>query len=268
MRVAALAAGTAPPRPARSLARSLAPSLLLSLPRLFFLSYPNPPSPAVPPARRDRPPQPALAEGARRAAHVCAAASESRSRRDEHALCRPRDATALPSRRWRRARDVRPMYAAGSASRSRQDEHALCHPHNVTAPSSRRLWRERAERPMRVPQAARRDRGGTSTRCAARAPARAVRLVCVPPAARRDRCGRSTRCAAFATRPPSPAGAGGGCSPCGSFVCLGRRRRVAIAAGRALAVTPARRDCPPQPSLAEGVRSACQCCLLLWTHCV
>jgi len=41
---------------------------------------------------------------------------------------RPSDATALPSRRWRRARAVRPM----------------C-----------------------VPPAARRDRGGTSTRCAA-----------------------------------------------------------------------------------------------------
>ncbi len=38
---------------------------------------------------------PALAEGARRAAHVCAAGGASRSRRDEHVLCLPRDAIAL-----------------------------------------------------------------------------------------------------------------------------------------------------------------------------
>ena len=46
--------------------------------------------------RRDRPPQPALAEGARRAAHVCAAGGASRSRRDEHALCRLRDRATRP----------------------------------------------------------------------------------------------------------------------------------------------------------------------------
>jgi hypothetical protein len=104
-----------------------------------------------------------------------AACGASRSRRVGHVLCRPRGVTVLPSRRWRRVRTVRPM--------------------------------------------------------------------CVPPAARRDRGGTSTRCAARATRPPSPAGAGGGCAPCGPRVC--RRRRVAIAAGRARSVPPARRDCPP-----------------------
>jgi hypothetical protein len=55
------------------------------------------------------PPQPALAEGARRAAQACAAGGTSRARRDEHALSRPRDATALLSRRRLSAPTVRPM---------------------------------------------------------------------------------------------------------------------------------------------------------------
>jgi hypothetical protein len=40
---------------------------------------------ALPSARRDRPPQPSLEEGARPAAHVCAASGASRLRQDEHA---------------------------------------------------------------------------------------------------------------------------------------------------------------------------------------
>ncbi len=48
---------------------------------------------AVPPSRRDRPSRPLLADGARRAAHVCTAGCAS------HAMCRPRCATALPGRR-------------------------------------------------------------------------------------------------------------------------------------------------------------------------
>jgi hypothetical protein len=67
---------------------------------------------AVPPTRHDRPPQPALADDTRRAARVCFTAGASRSRRDEHALCRPRNATIPPqgpSRRWRRVRAVRPV---------------------------------------------------------------------------------------------------------------------------------------------------------------
>jgi hypothetical protein len=148
---------------------------------------------AVPPAQRGRPPQPALAESARRAVHVCAAAGASRSRRDVNALCRPHNTTALSSRRWRRARAVRPM----------------C-----------------------VLQPARRNRGGTSTCCAARAT---------------ERCDH-----------PPPAGDGGGHAPRGP--CVYRRRRVAIAAGRARAVQPPRRDRPPRPALAEGARRAAHVC--------
>ncbi len=61
---------------------------------------------AVPPARHDRPPQPALAEGAHRMAHVSAAGGTLRSRREGHAMCHPRYATAL---RWLRARAMRPI---------------------------------------------------------------------------------------------------------------------------------------------------------------
>ncbi len=120
------------------------------------------------------------------AACVCASGGASRARRDEHALWRPRDATAFPSRRWPWQRTVRPM--------------------------------------------------------------------CVPPAARRERGGTSPHCAAPATRPPSPAGAGGERVPCGRCVC--RRRRVASVAGRA----PARRDSLPQPALVEGARRAAHVC--------
>ncbi len=50
------------------------------------------------PARATRLPsfQPALAEDERRAAHVCAVGAAPRTRRVGHALCRPRDTTALP----------------------------------------------------------------------------------------------------------------------------------------------------------------------------
>jgi hypothetical protein len=158
--------------------------------------------------------------------------------------------TALPSRRWRRVRAVR---TACDASRSRRDEHALCRPCDATPLPSWRWRRVRAVRLMCVPPATRRDRGGTSTCCAARAtgqpspagagggcapsglcvhrrrrvaiasgrertvpPARrtalpsrrwrralAMRPMFVPTAARRDRGGTSSRCAARATRPPS-----------------------------------------------------------------
>jgi hypothetical protein len=62
----------------------------------------------APPARHNRPPQPALVEVARAPCGPCVC----RRRRiaiaaDGHALCRPRDATALHGRRWRRARAVR-----------------------------------------------------------------------------------------------------------------------------------------------------------------
>jgi hypothetical protein len=137
---------------------------------------------AVPPAQSDRPPPPALVDDTRRATRVCAAGGAARSRRDEHALCRPRDATALPSQSWRRKRSMRPV----------------C-----------------------VRPAAHRDRCGTSTRYAARAKrpppfsrrwrrVLAVQPMCVPSAARRDRGGTSTLCVARATRPPSPACYGGG----------------------------------------------------------
>ncbi len=60
----------------------------------------------MPSARRVRPPQPSLEEGARRAAQICAGSGASRSRRDELTLRRPRVATTLPSRRWRRDQTV------------------------------------------------------------------------------------------------------------------------------------------------------------------
>ncbi len=115
--------------------------------------------------------------------------------------------------------------ATGSASRSRRDEHALCRPRNTTALPGRRWRRVRAVRPP----AAHRDRGGTSTRCAARA-----------------------------TRPPSPAGASTGGATCGP--CLCRRRCVASAAERARAVPLARRDRSPRPAMAEGTRRAAHVC--------
>ncbi len=73
--------------------------------------------------------------------------------------------------------------------------------------------------------------------------ARASRPMCVPPVAHRDRGGTGTPCAYRATRPPSPAGAGGGLAPCGPCVC--RRLRIAIKASQARAMPPARRDNPP-----------------------
>ncbi len=51
---------------------------------------------AVPSARRDRPPQPQLAEGACRGALVWATGSALRGQQDRHALCRPRAAIAPP----------------------------------------------------------------------------------------------------------------------------------------------------------------------------
>ncbi len=77
-----------------------------------------------------------------------------------------------------------------------------------------------------------------------------VRPVCVPPMERRDRGGTSTRCAARATRQHSPAGAGGGRAPCGP--CVRRRRRNAIAAGLACAATQS-----PSPAGAGGGRAPC-----------
>jgi hypothetical protein len=74
---------------------------------------------AVAPARRDRLPQPALAVAAHSTAHVCASGGASRAWRDEPALCRPRDATALPSRCWRRTRAVRPVCVPAAARRER-----------------------------------------------------------------------------------------------------------------------------------------------------
>jgi hypothetical protein len=113
-------------------------------------------------ARRDPPSQPALAEGARRAAR-CVPPAARRDRGGTSTRCAARDAAAPLSLRWRRAPRLR---AAAGASRSRWDEHALCRPHEAT-----------------------------------------------------------------------------GCAPCG--LCVHCRRRVAIAAGRARAVPPARRDRPP-----------------------
>jgi hypothetical protein len=60
------------------------------------------------------------------------------------------------------------------------------------------------------------------------APTKAVVLpVCVPPSTRCNRGETIIRCAARATRPLSPAGAGGGCAPCdsGPCVCCRRSRR-------------------------------------------
>jgi hypothetical protein len=71
---------------------------------------------------------------------MCAAGGASRSRRDELSLCRPRDATACPSRLWRRVSRAAHVFAAGGASRSRRDEHTLCRPRDATALPSR-LWR-------------------------------------------------------------------------------------------------------------------------------
>jgi hypothetical protein len=131
------------------------------------------------------------------AAHVCAAAGASRSRRDGHALCRPRDATALHGQRWRRAR-------------------APCGPRVC-----RRLRIAIAAGRARAVPPARRDR---PPRPALAEGARAVRPVRVLPAAHRNRGGTITRCAARATRPPCPTGAVCGRSPCDPCVCRRRHR--------------------------------------------
>jgi hypothetical protein len=120
----------------------------------------------------------------------------------------------------------------------------------------------------------------------------------VPPSARR-RCGETcTPRAARATRPPSPATAGGGPTPGRTWVCRHRRvaipasrhapcisrdalappsatagggpapgrkcvrrhRRLAIAAGSVRPVQLARRDHPPRPRPAEGQRRAAHVC--------
>jgi hypothetical protein len=220
---------------------------------------------AVPSAQHDRPPRPALAEGARRAT----AGGASRSRRDEHALCRPRDATALPGRRQHRGRDVRPMFVPPAVRRERgrtSTRCAACATRPLSpagnggghAPCGPRVCRRQriaivAGRARAVPPA-RHDHPTPPQ--PALAEARAVWPICLPSALRRELSGTSTRCAARATQSPYPAGAGGGRAPCGPCVC--RRLRIAIAAGRARAVPPARRDRPPRPGppLAEGARRA------------
>ncbi len=88
---------------------------------------------AVPPPRRDRSPQPVLVENARRAAGVCAGGGASRAR-DEHL----RDATAFPSRRWRRALAVRPMCVPPAVRRERQ---LIAYPTHSTLTSELRLKR-------------------------------------------------------------------------------------------------------------------------------
>jgi hypothetical protein len=104
---------------------------------------------AVPPARRDCPPQPPLAEGVRPAAHMCAASDASQLLPDEHARCRPRVATVLPSRHWRRVCARLPMCMPIAAHRDRDgtDEHALCRPRVATVLPSRR-WRRARPGPM------------------------------------------------------------------------------------------------------------------------
>jgi hypothetical protein len=134
------------------------------------------------------PPQPALVEVVRSAAHGCAAAGASRLRLVGHARCRQCVATP-PQSTLAVAHAVRPVFRAGGAWRSRRDGHALCH---------------------------------------------------------------ST------TQPPSPAGSGGACAPCGPCVC--RLRRVAITAGRARTVPPARRDLSP-PAGAGGACAQCGQCV-------
>ena len=77
---------------------------------------------------------------------------------------RPIFATALPRRRWRRARAVRPMCVPPASRRDRGGTSTRCaaRMRDATALPSRRWWRARAVRPMCVPPAARRDRGGTA----------------------------------------------------------------------------------------------------------
>ncbi len=172
-------------------------------------------------------------------------------------------ATALPSRRWRRARAVRPMCVQPAASHDHGGT-STCGAARATRPPSpagtgggctpccpcvcrRRRVAIAAGRARAVPPA-RRDRPSWRWRRA-----RAGPPICVPPAASHDLGRTSTRCAARATRPPSPPVAGGGCAQCGSCVC--RRRRVAITAGRARSVPPTRRDRHPyRPFL-------CACCI-------
>ena len=63
---------------------------------------------------------------------------------------------------------------------------------------------------------------------------------------------------ARATRPPSPATAGGGPAPGSTCVCC--HRSVTIAASRTCPVQLARRNCPPRPRPAEGQRRAAHAC--------
>ena len=150
-----------------------------------------------PPARRDRsetsthraaratlPPSPATAGGGPalggtcvcRRRRVAIAARQARTvplaRRDRPSLPRP-----VEGPRW-----AAHVCAAAGASRSQRNKHAPCRSRDATARPSYGRWRARAGRHMRVPPLARRDRSETS---------QTVPLV-------------------RATRPPSPATAGGG----------------------------------------------------------
>ena len=69
--------------------------------------------------------------------------------------------------------------------------------------------------------------------------------------------------AAHATPPPSPATAGGG--PAWGTACVCRHGRVAIAARQARAVPLERRDRPPLPRPAKGLRRAAHACAAIGT---
>ncbi len=196
----------------------------------------------------------------------------------------PTRAPSLACRNRCAACATRPPSPAGSGGGRAPCDSFVCHRRRTaiaagraravpsTALPGRRRLRTRAVRPTSVPPAVHRDRGGPNTlrspRDATAPPTpplgrcwpRGAPSMCVPPAAHRD---RRASCAARTTRPPFPAGAGGGRAPCGPSVC--RRRRIASAAGRARAVPSARRDRPPSPPpppgplLAEGCAAPSMC---------
>jgi hypothetical protein len=153
------------------------------------------------------------------------------ARHDRSETCTPRAARVTPPRPRpaegrRRAAQV---CAAIGASRSLQDLHAPCSSCDTTT----------------LPGYGRRRAG-------------AGPHMYVLPSARRDRCETCTPRAARATRPPSPATAGGGPAPSRTDVC--RHRRVKIAARPAHPVQLARRNRPPRPRPAEGRRRAAHAC--------
>ena len=188
-------------------------------------------------AQRDRPPRPRRAEGQRRTAFLYAATGTSRSRRDLHAPCGSRDATALPSHSRRRAsagrtcvcnhrrvaiaaRPARPVRLArrDRPPRPRPAESLRRAAHVFTA-----IGASQSLRDLHAPCG---PRGATALPGHSRRSASAGQHMCASPSARRHCCETCTPRAAFATRPPSPATAGGGPAPGRTCVCCHWRAAV------------------------------------------